>query len=103
MDDAFGQFVDVVVQERGLPREKVLRLADGRVFTGKQAYEQGLIDLLGDYEDAIHLAAQLGGIEGEPTVVKEYRRRITLFDLLFQQVESVLRGASGMVLRYSLY
>lgn len=103
VDDAFHQFVDVVVQERGLTQERVLQLADGRVFTGKQAHEHGLIDILGDYERAIHLGAQLGGITGKPTIVKERRRRITLFDLLFQQIEGVLRGLSGMTLRYNLY
>ena len=102
VDDAFGQFVDVVVEERELSREKVLKLADGRVFTGKQAHELGLVDLLGDYEEAIRLAAHVGGIKGEPTIVKIRRRRITLFDLLFQQIEGVVRGLSGMTLRYSL-
>ena len=102
VDDAFRQFVDVVVRERGLSRTVVLRLADGRVFTGKQAQEEGLIDLLGDYEDAITLAAELGGIDGKPTVVKERRRRITLFDLLFQQIEGVVRGMGGATLKYSL-
>jgi protease-4 len=103
VDDAFYQFVDVIVEERGLSRKKVLRLADGRVFTGKQALEEGLIDLLGDNTEAVRLAAQLGGIEGEPTIVKERRRRMTLFDLLFQEIEGMLRGMSGMTLEYSLY
>ena len=103
VDDAFYQFVDVIVEERGITRKKVLRLADGRVFTGKQALKEGLIDLLGDYAEAVRLAAQLGGIEGEPTIVKERRRRMTLFDLLFQEIEGMLRGISGMTLEYSLY
>lgn len=102
VDDAFQQFIDVIVQERKLPRKKVLQLADGRVFTGKQAFEQGLIDILGDQEEAIRLAAQLGGIEGTPTIVKERRRRITLFDLLFQQMENLLRGLNGITLKYGL-
>ena len=103
VDDAFYQFVDVIVEERGLARKKVLRLADGRVFTGKQALKEGLIDLLGDNTEAVRLAAQLGGIEGEPTIVKERRRRMTLFDLLFQEIEGMLRGMSGMTLEYRLY
>ncbi|MFH1942247.1 MAG: signal peptide peptidase SppA [bacterium] len=102
VDDAFDQFVEVVARERALSKQEVLRLADGRVFTGKQAYEQGLIDLLGDYDEAIHLAARLGGISGEPTVIKERRRRITLFDLFFQQTEGILRGLSGVTLQYGL-
>jgi protease-4 len=103
VDDAFGQFVDVVVKERNLSRKKVLEFADGRVFTGRQAKEAGLIDLLGDYETAIQLAAKLGGISGEPTIIKERRRDITLFDLLFQQIEGLLRGVNGANLKYALY
>lgn len=102
VDDAYEQFVNVIIQERHLPQQKVLQLADGRVFTGKQAKTEGLIDILGDYESAILLAAELGGISGEPTVVKERRQRITLFDLLFQQLEGILRGLSGMTIRYSI-
>jgi len=102
IDDFFDQFVNVVVQERKLPRKKVLKLADGRIFTGRQAKKNGLVDLLGDYEDAINLAAKLGGIQGKPKIVKEYRRRITLLDLLFQQTEGILRRLNGATLRYSL-
>jgi len=102
IDDFFDQFVNVVVQERKLPRKKVLKLADGRVFTGRQAKENGLVDLLGDFDDAINLAAKMGGIHGKPKIVKLYRRRVTLLDLLFQQAEGILRGLSGTMLRYSL-
>ena len=102
VDDAFDQFVDVVINERNMSRKKVLQFADGRVFTGKQAKENGLIDLLGDYEFAIQLAAELGGISGKPTIVKERRRNVTLFDLLFQQIEGLLRGINGANLKYGL-
>jgi protease-4 len=103
VDDAFDQFVDVVAVERNLSKDKVLQVADGRVFTGRQAMEYGLVDLLGDYDSAIQLAADLGGISGEPTVVKERRREVNLLDLLFQQIEGILRGANGANLKYGLY
>jgi len=86
VDDAFDQFVDAVVQGRNMERSEVLKVADGRVFTGKQAYGLGLVDTLGTYEDAIRLAAVEVGIEGEPRLVKEQRRRVTFFDLFFQDV-----------------
>jgi protease-4 len=103
VDDAHEQFVDVVAGERGLSRKQTLRYADGRVFTGRQAREMGLIDLLGDYDAAVKLAAELAGIEGEPEVVKLSRRRMTIFDLLFQQIEGILVGMSGVTLKYILY
>jgi protease-4 len=103
VDDAFDQFVEVVARERGLARRAVLDVADGRVFTGRQAVKRGLVDLLGNAEDAIALAARMGQIQGVPAVVRESRRRMTLFDLVFQEMEGILRGRSGWILRYSWY
>ncbi len=102
VDDAFQQFVGVVAEERGLSSDQVFSLADGRVFTGNQAYEAGLVDVLGDYETAIRIAAEVGGIAGDPVIVKERRRSLTLFDLLFQRIEGMVRGLSGIALKYSI-
>ncbi|HEX9934315.1 MAG TPA: signal peptide peptidase SppA [bacterium] len=102
INDAYDQFVDMITKERELSRQKVLALADGRVFTGRQAKELGLIDLLGTYEDAITLAAKMAGIEGKPTVVKIVTRRGTLLDLLFQESERLSRGVAGARLMYKL-
>ncbi len=68
VDDIYSQFVDVVAKGRKMDRNKVLDLADGRVFTGKQAKSNGLIDELGNFYDAIDLTAKLAGIKGEPQV-----------------------------------
>ena len=57
--DLYGQFVDMVVERRGMPRDKVLALADGRVFSGMAAKENGLIDGLGDEEAARGLPRDL--------------------------------------------
>jgi protease-4 len=102
VDDAYDQFVTVVSEERGLSKKVVLQLADGRVFTGQQALKLGLVDLIGDYETAISLAAELGGISGKPDIVKIQQRRITLFDLIFQRAEAVVKGLSGITLNYIL-
>ena len=64
--DVYNQFVDAVTQGRDMDREQVLKVADGRVFTGRQALELGLIDELGSYYDAVAMAAKEAGIEGEP-------------------------------------
>lgn len=65
IDSLHGQFVSAVAQGRELERGKVLGLADGRVLSGEQALEAGLIDSLGNFTDAIILAAELGGLETE--------------------------------------
>lgn len=75
--DVYDQFVTVVATERKLDRKIVIGYADGRVFTGRQAREYGLVDTLGTYEDAVSIAAKLGEIKGKPKVVKE--RKIKSF------------------------
>lgn len=89
IDDAFDQFVKVVSESRNLSEDTVLSFADGRVFTGRQALELGLVDQLGNYEDAIQLAAKMSGIKGKPKTYRFPKRKITFFDLLFSDLSEV--------------
>jgi len=84
IDDSYEQFVEVVMNGRKLGREEVLAVADGRIFTGRQAYRMKLVDELGTYEEAILLAARMVGIEGEPRLIRERQRKEDLFDIVFQ-------------------
>jgi protease-4 len=81
MDDVHKQFIEAVAEGRSLEIRATQALADGRIFTGRQAKEAKLVDELGDLEDAIQLAAEVVGIEGEPKVV-EPRRRFSLREIL---------------------
>jgi protease-4 len=65
IDSSYGQFVAAVAEGRGLEPEAVRRFADGRVFSGAQAHELGLVDQLGDEEQARRLAAELAGLDPE--------------------------------------
>lgn len=69
IDDIYTQFVEFVAQGRHKDISEVRTLADGRVYTGRQAIELGLVDQLGDFHDAVLLAGSLAGISGEPAVV----------------------------------
>ncbi len=69
-DEVYDGFVEIVAQARDLPLDEVRELADGRVYTGRQALERGLVDDVGTPDDAIAKAAELGGIEGEPRVIE---------------------------------
>ncbi|MBL7117564.1 MAG: S49 family peptidase, partial [Candidatus Syntrophoarchaeum sp.] len=80
-DDIYFQFVRAVAEGRQMNESEVLELADGRILTGRQAKEMGLVDELGNFQDAVDLAAELAGIEGEPRVV-EYGRK-SAFESLF--------------------
>ncbi|MBD0315158.1 MAG: signal peptide peptidase SppA [Nitrospiraceae bacterium] len=84
MDDVHKQFIEAVAAGRALELPDVQALADGRILTGRQAKDAKLVDELGNLEDAIQLAADVAGIEGEPKVV-EPRRRFSLRDVLESQ------------------
>ena len=87
IDEIYYVFVDIVVEEREIERERVLELADGRIYTGSQAKEVGLIDKLGGLEEATNSAAELGGIKGEPRIVDYFRNpsALSAFSFLFHQ------------------
>lgn len=80
LDDVYEQFVDAVAEGRDLDRQAVLALADGRIFSGRQARSLGMVDALGGLQEAIELAAELGGIPGKPRVLYP-RRPFSLLDL----------------------
>jgi protease IV len=69
VNNVHGQFISAVAKGRKLPEEKVKELADGRVYSGEQAKELGLVDVLGNMEDAVDLAAKRVGIKGKPQVI----------------------------------
>ncbi|MSQ10804.1 MAG: signal peptide peptidase SppA [Dehalococcoidia bacterium] len=81
VDDAYDRFVQVVAQGRSLPADKVRALADGRIYTARQAKDLGLIDAYGDLPEAIVKAAELGGIPGTPRVTR-YQQRGSLLQQL---------------------
>ncbi|HXF75368.1 MAG TPA: signal peptide peptidase SppA [Methylomirabilota bacterium] len=68
VDNVYNQFVAAVAKGRGMDEAQVRRLADGRVYSGAQAKELGLIDQFGTLQEAIELAARRVGIEAEPAV-----------------------------------
>lgn len=79
-DEAYGQFTASVAESRGLDIEQVRSLADGRVYTGQQAKELGLVDVLGNFETALAEAEKLADIEN-PAVL-EFKQESLLDSLL---------------------
>lgn len=102
MDDVHHIFIEAVASGRTMEVAAVEKLADGRIFTGRQAKEIGLVDELGNLDDAIQLAAELVGIEGEPKVV-EPRRRFSIRELLESRLSMLfpkLDFYAGISLKY---
>jgi len=102
--DIQSQFVEAVAQGRNLPIEKVREIADGRIFSGSQGLELGLVDQLGNFQDAVDLAKSMAGIKGEATLVYPKRIRLRLWDILAKDASRVLyralRDALGMQIEY---
>lgn len=90
VDDTYDQFLEVVEKGRRISKEELRKLADGRLFTGRQAQKLGLVDELGDLSHAIRLAGTLAGVEGEPKVVYPVKKRSTFLELLVQTAVSSL-------------
>ena len=82
-----SQFVTAVEDNRSINRSELIKLADGRVFTGLQSKDLGLIDVLGTLEDAINLAGVLGDIKGKPKTVEINEKNNSLFDLFTSNLE----------------
>ncbi|MGE5190565.1 MAG: signal peptide peptidase SppA [Gemmatimonadota bacterium] len=90
IDNVHAQFVKAVADGRGLDVEGVRKIADGRVFSGEQAMALGLVDALGNQEDAVAEAARMAKIEGEPRVVMPPKKKLSILDLLREEAKSII-------------
>ncbi len=99
IDDAYGQFVSAIVTGRAMPEEKVRPLADGRIFSGNQALAAGLVDELGDSQNALELAGRLGGIKGKPKVRRDTERVNALFEFLDSRFDGLSKAAAFFEVR----
>lgn len=90
ISDIQEQFVDAVADGRGLSKEAVREIADGRIISGAMAKELGLVDQLGNFQDAVDLAKQISGIKGEAGLVYPERPKVGLWDLISQKATQAL-------------
>jgi len=81
LKEIYRQFISDVAEARNMDVSDVEDLATGWVFLGTEALDLGLIDEIGNYKDAIKIAAQLGGIKGEPNVIRQ-KISYSLMDLI---------------------
>jgi len=98
IDDVHSQFIKAIAEGRHMQEADVRAIADGRIFTGRQALELKLVDQLGDLTDSVRIAGELVGIKGKPRVV-EKRKKIPFFDYLKEESASwiadvIMRGIS---------
>lgn len=102
LDNVHEQFIEAVAEGRNIGVQDVRKIADGRIFTGQQAIKAGLVDELGNIEDAKMIAADLAGISGEPSIV-EHKEKRTFFDLLNNSISGTIKEVMpSMELKYIL-
>lgn len=100
MDDVHSQFIFAVSEGRKLPVDEVRKIADGRIFSGRQAIKAGLVDELGDLDYAVKTAARVAGIKGEPEVITR-KEKSRFLDLLNGKIqEGVLKILPSPELKY---
>jgi len=97
LDDVHAQFIEAVAAGRGLTVDQVKPMADGRVFTGRQAKELKLVDTLGGLEDAVAEAGRLAGIKGRPKMEYPRKERRIFAELFGEDAESAFAGSVARV------
>jgi protease-4 len=92
IDNVYAQFVRDTAAARDMEKETIEELADGRVYTGEQALEAGLIDSLGNFIDAITIAADMGGLDVEDPqlIYPKDDRKFSLLSLLTNAEQSLV-------------
>jgi protease-4 len=84
--DVHDQFIRDVAAARKLPMDRVRAIADGRIMTGRQAKELGLVDELGNFKDAVEIAKKLANIKGEVNLTKARDKKPSLWDFLLEDL-----------------
>ena len=93
VDDIYNQFLDVITKDRKTSPEEIKKIADGRVFSGRQAQKLKLVDFLGDGSYAIRLAGKMAGIAGTPDVVYPKKKGVTFWDYILQNAATSIAAA----------
>jgi len=95
LDNIYQQFLSDVSRNRKIPLEKLRPLAEGKIYTGEEAKQVGLVDVFGNLEDAIEKAGRLGGIRGKVEAVYPPQESTFLRYLLGQDTEETLANLTA--------
>ncbi len=106
INDLQSQFVAAVASGRNLSVEKVREIADGRIFSGAQAKDLGLVDFLGNFQDAVEMTKNLVGIQGDVELVHPKQSSGELWNLLLESsarhiVNALTDTGGGVAYRWS--
>ena len=90
LSDIHSQFIEAVSSSRNIPFEQTRKIADGRIFSGRQAKKLKLVDAIGDFSDAVYKAAQLAGIKGVPKLYYPQKDKWSLIKEAFEEEAAIL-------------
>jgi protease IV len=93
VDDIYDQFINVIAESRKISPDEIKKIADGRVFSGRQAQKFNLVDLLGDRNYAVRLAGKMAGIAGTPDVVYPKKKGVTFWEYILQNASTSIAAA----------
>lgn len=93
VNDGYETFTSKAAEARGMSLEKLKEVAGGRVWTGMQAHELGLVDLLGSFDDAVKIAADKASL-GDDYLLSFYPKQQSVFDQLFAEASNEMEARS---------
>ena len=94
IDDVHSQFVTAISEGRNIPIDRLQPFVDGRIFTGQQALDAGLIDELGSLSDAVRHAGNAVGLGDDPKVIYPQPEEKSIYERLIQGAASRYLGIS---------
>ena len=83
INSSYDQFIRGVASGRGMPEEAVGAIAQGRIWTGSDAVANGLVDQLGEFDDAVAVAAELAGLDADNFGQKVFEEKLDPAEEMF--------------------
>jgi len=102
VDDVYDQFVSAVSENRGMSRDRVLALSDGRVMSGARAAELGLVDRTATLRETLDVVGRMTGLGENPRTVRPMERKLGFWDVLRGVEESRLHALVWRILDRSV-
>lgn len=90
IDEMYDDFVQVIVDGRGMDEAKVRKVGDGRIYTGRQAQDVGLVDEVGTFDDALEALQDEYGLEDAQVI--EYGEDLGIFRLFGVKAQEFITG-----------
>ena len=103
VNDMHNQFITEVSKQRNISIKKIEALANGKIYTGKMAYENNLIDTLGTFEDALILTKNMSNIKGEINLIYPDKDEPFLYDLIGMNTSDLFNYVKNKFYKMPLY